>query len=231
MATRFYISDTLAPPVTFNAATQWVNPGQSNTIRSMSTIKRGSALNTRNLPETVAAAQNEVMRMGVSDELAAQTISGTVSAVFFAFEGAAVDDMALQLVCRVMSQDGQTVRATLYAGQAAALNATVGALGEEFALTPGATRIIPAGTALSSYTCVAGDRLTCEVGYRTYNVSTTSASTTMTFGDPTATADYALTSGLLTSLVPWVEFSGTILFAPPRRPVRALQAVNRAGTY
>jgi hypothetical protein len=69
----------------------------------------------------------------------------------------------------------------------------------------GSTRIIPSGTAVANVTSQNGDRIVVEVGD---SISTGGGA--QRFGDPTASSDFALTTGLATDLRPWVEFSGTI---------------------
>lgn len=234
MATRLYFSDLLTPDdLTPDGAAGWNNPTTMTTrARLLARRKLGDPLLGTTIVEAQAAVINQGIRQHISEELAAQTISGTYSLVISGFESATTADNALQCIIRVISQDGATTQATLYAGQSAALNTTAGALGQEFPITTSTTRLIPSGTSLSSYACVAGDRLSVETGYRSYDVSATSDSVTLRYGHPTATADYALTAGLTTVLVPWVEFSANLLFAGARLPViGAQQAVNRAGSF
>lgn len=217
MATRFYFADTLVGPVTgFNGSSGWNNASSmTSLVRHLSLFKLvGGTSASRLTSEAVASVINIGIRQHLSDELGAQTISGTFSAVFSGLESVATADNSLQVIIRVMSADGGAERATLYSGHTAALNATVGALGQEF-VTTAATRIIPSGTALSSYTCVDGDRLCVETGYRSHDVSATSDSATITFGHPSSTADFALTAGLTTNLCPWVELSGALVFKSP----------------
>lgn len=234
MASRFYFSDTLVAadtPASIATGGNWSNSGTLYTAtRLLARTPRGDALTNRTVTETLATAQNIGLRVHVSEPLAAQNIAGTFSAVIKCTENATTADNALQVIIRVVSFDGSTQQAILYAGQSAALNATVGALGEEFPTTA-ATRIIPAATALSSFTCAAGDRVSVETGIRSYDTSATPDSGTFNYGHPLSTADFALTSGLTTNLLPWVEFSQTLLFAGTRRPTVTLQAVGRAGGF
>jgi hypothetical protein len=215
MVTRFYLPNGGTAPVAANAGAGWSNPGGmvSRTFPAVLT-KSNTPLADRTNAETGTTVVNFGQSMHVSTPLAAQTIAGTFSAVQRCFESAAAADIALQAIVRIISGNGATVRATLYAGHTAALGTTVGALGEEFGLTPGSTRIIPAGTALTSGTAIDGDRLSVELGVRVYNTVATSYSFTNRLGDPAGVADFALTSGLTTDLCPWVELSQTLLFLP-----------------
>lgn len=216
MATRFYLPmGGTAPSITPAVGTSWdVTPtgfgrGVTDTAKSQNTTI--TAETSTNFGETSANPVNVIHRQWISAALSAQTISGTFSAVIRGGEDAATNDAALQVVLRVVSSDGLTERGVLYAGESAALNTTSGALGQEWA-TSSQTRIIPSGTALTSVTTQSGDRLVIEIGHRHYNTLTTNATGWLTYGDTTATADFALTAGLTTVLNPWVELSGAVTF-------------------
>ncbi len=73
--------------------------------------------------------------------------------------------------------------------------------------TSAATRIVNAA-ALANAASLNGDRLVVEIGISAAGGAPISG--TLRFGDPTATADFALTSGLTTDLDPWVELSANI---------------------
>lgn len=74
-----------------------------------------------------------------------------------------------------------------------------------------ATRIVRA-VALANITSSEKDRLVVEIGGNMASISSLCRSPDMTDGDPSATADYALTTALTTDLDPWVEFSGSLPF-------------------
>ena len=213
MATRFYVPavGSTAPSVSPAFGAAWgvtTNAGRAitSTAKSNTTLASTTAAS---FAETSATAINVLQRQGVSDALAAQTISGTFSAVFRGGETATAANAYLQVVLRVVSNDGSTQRAILYAGAAVAVNATANAIGQEFT-TGSLTRIFPAGTAISSYTCVAGDRLVIEVGQRFDNTTTASQSGYLAFGDPTVGADHTLAAGTSTLLTPWVELTHNV---------------------
>jgi hypothetical protein len=67
------------------------------------------------------------------------------------------------------------------------------------------TRILNA-VALANVTSQNNDRIVVEIG----NGTATTSPGTINFGDVSATADYALTTGLTTALDPWIEFSAAI---------------------
>lgn len=223
MATRFYLPDGgTVPSVSPAVGSAWgVTPagftrGVTATTKAQNTTLASET--STNFGETSTSVVNVIHRQYVAAvALTAQTISGTFSAVIRGGEDASTNDESLQVVLRVVSSDGLTERGVLYAGHTVTLNATAGALGQEWA-TASQTRLIPAGTALSSLTVQTGDLLVIEVGHRHHNTSATSATGWLTLGDPSATADFALTAGLTTSLCPWVEFSAD-LYNPPAAPL------------
>jgi hypothetical protein len=140
----------------------------------------------------------------VSDTLDSnQTITGTFSMVVRGLEASLAEDAHLAFMLRVMQGDTSTERGLL---------ASVMATTTEFT-TSAQTRIHNA-VAVSSVSALAGDRLCLEVGIHAVTPAN-AANITLRFGDPTATGDFALTSGLTTDLVPWAELSQTLTFGTP----------------
>src|SRR5262249_45496583 len=90
----------------------------------------------------------------VSDALAAQTLSGNVTAQLLLRELTANDNLKLTIKAYVVNNDGSSVVGTLLAitRDADEINAST------------ATNQTFASTALSSYSCASGDRLVVEVG-------------------------------------------------------------------
>lgn len=178
--------------------------------RQTSTVKQNTAIVAgQSVSETLTTVVDVLDRQYVSAQQipSARTIgTGSVSAVIRIVESNAAANGMLQLVIRVVSADGTVERGVLHAGATqTSVVATVGAQNEEIGTTA-STRIWN-GIQLSSVACQANDRIVIEIGWRATNTVSTSYTTTRTWGDPTATADYALTSGLTTSLCPWVEFT------------------------
>lgn len=138
---------------------------------------------------------------------AAKTIGGTVSLVVRLNEHDATTDSFMHVLIRVVSADGSTVRGTLLDSIDATEMATT--------LT---TRIISAAS-LTPVAASAGDRIVVEIGHRETNTRAVNLFQAISVGDPFATADFALTAGLTTSLLPWVEFSddGLVPTAPTAR--------------
>lgn len=216
MATRFYLPGSASvPPVDPSPGAIWdVTTGYDT--RSTDTVKSNTAITTaaRAKGSTVAWDDRLDVVFVSARQLAAQTISaGTFSMVARAVESATTGDFYLQTRIKVVSPDGSVERGDLFSGETlTAVVATVGARNEEFGTTS-ATRIKNA-IATSAVTAQQGDRIVISVGAR--GGGTTSATTfNLRFGDPTATADFALTSGLTTDLCPWVELSNTLVWSVP----------------
>jgi len=215
-----YLPNTTAgAPVLPAYGSQWNVIPKGVARAKTSTVKSNTAVSSEtsvNYPETSSAQVNVLHHQYVSDPLpATKTIgSGTFKGVVRGGENATTNDLSLQVVVRVVSNNGTTQRGVLYAGHAAALNSTAGALGQEFS-TASQTRIIPAGTPLRPVAVQEGDRLVIEIGHRAHNTSTSLAHGWNTRGDATATADHTHSAGATTSLVPWMEFTEDLFAAPP----------------
>lgn len=228
MTTRLYLPTGTASPVTSSLTpTGWSAPTEGILNRYLNRAPRATTINGLTATETTTSVTNIAVHRCVSDRLVGQTISGTFTAVFRCLESAATADLSLQVALYLISEDGTTLQSTLYGGHTSALTATVGALGEELGTTS-STRIMPS-TALSSQTCVTGDRLMAMVGYRAHNTSATSFNIVMRLGD-NAASDFALTSGLTTDLNPWIELSGNLRFVAPPPPPRMV-AVGRSTNW
>jgi hypothetical protein len=203
VASRFYLQSTSSAPFTPAAADGgWERDATGHAARLTSTGKANSALTT--LSSTFGATQTSQTRWGtwVSQPLdVAQTISGTVSLVVGkCAETTTSGDAHLAFAVRVVTGAG-VHRATL---------ATSMATATEFPLIANAATRIHSGVAISSFAADAGDRIVIELGI--HGVTPANETMQMRFGDPTGTADFALTSALTTDLVPWVELSQNITF-------------------
>jgi hypothetical protein len=203
MAIRFYFSliglAGAAPPVDAN----WERSIASFTRFPAPTTKQNSALADVTALFGSTTTSQTCWRQWVSDTLDVdQTIAGTVSMVVRGLEANLTEDCHLAFSLRVITPT-LAVRGTLRLQHAAAT---------EWATT--AQTRIHSALALTSTPCFAGDRLVMEVGM--HGVTPANANNlTMRFGDPTATADFALTSGLTTDLVPWWELSQNVTFGIP----------------
>ncbi len=206
MATRLYLQSTgTAPFDPARADGGWERNHGSYAARNMSTSKANSALTTVSGVFGGTTTSQTRYHTFVSDTLdAAQTISGTFSLVVGkCAETTTSGDAHLAYALRVVTGSG-THRATL---------ATVMATSTEFPLIASAATRIHNATAITSFAAAAGDRLVLEIGI--HGVTPANEVMQMRFGDPTATGDFALTSGLTTDLDPWGELSQTVTFGTP----------------
>jgi hypothetical protein len=152
------------------------------------------------------------MQQFVSKPLAAQTISGTVKAIMRCAENALAADMRSQMVIRVVSGDGGTIRGTLLAHDTSALS-------NEWYVGSGVdlqNRKFPlnwsgAGAALTPVVVQVGDRLVVELGYRAHNTVSTLYYGYIETGDGAAT-DCAENETGTDQYNPWIEFSQTLVF-------------------
>lgn len=211
MATRFYLpsaGDSPLPALAINAA--WEHTGAAFYRAPAVTTKSNTALT--NFDGIFPDNTTDQMCWGqwVSAALASGhdfTAGETCGVIVSCLEENAAVDAYLYMSVRAVSGDGATVRGNIMA------SAQVGA--QEFPTTV-ATR--GASSACSVLSAQAGDRIVIELGVQGITPSTTYYAR-MRFGDPTATADFALTQGLTTDLCPWVEFSADLAFvAPPATP-------------
>lgn len=209
MPTRFYLPASGAAAVSPAYGSLWNTTAAASRIK-MVAAKSNTALAAVDVAEAVATGNYDVLiRQFVSDPIAAGKISGYVTAVIRSLESNAAADDILNISIRVVSNDGATVRGWLVpCTPYTSLVATVGSINEEFP-TASATRIINA-LPLNVVNATVNDRIVVEIGYRALNTATTSRTGTLTFGDPTATGDSALSSGTTTSEVPWVEFTDNL---------------------
>lgn len=209
MSARFYLPFGGTPPVTPTPSSQWVTT-TSFVASPTGTAKTNTAL-TAGTARTHSATNlgRRLDRQFVSGQYGTGSVSGTFSAVVKGVESNALNNAWLDVVIRVVDSTGAVERGVLYAGS---VNTTASATAsaENFELpTTVATRIKNAIT-LSPVSMLNGDRIVFEVGAQ-YNITNnTTYTVTLTYGDPTATADYALTAALTTTLCPWVELSATL---------------------
>lgn len=153
-------------------------------------------------------------RQFVSAPLTAQTISGTVSGQIRTRNSDLAGGCRVAIVVRVLSNDGATERAVLYSNMPAATGLS-GASPDwirSSTSTAATNRAIPAGApggtgTLTSYTCIAGDRLVVELGGTR---ETAAKPSRLRLGEDAGAdlpADTTSTTG-----DPWVEFSATLAF-------------------
>jgi hypothetical protein len=201
--TRHYFPLTGTPDIAPAVDAAWERSIASFTRFPTSTTKQNTPLTDITALFGATTTSQTCWRQWITDQLDSdQTISGTVSIVVRGLEANLAEDCHLAFSLRAITPS-LAVRGTLALQHAAAT---------EWAVTA-QTRIF-SGLAITSTPCLAGDRLVMEVGM--HGVTPANANNlTMRFGDPTAVADFALTSGLTTDLVPWWELSQNLTFGPP----------------
>ena len=160
--------------------------------------------------------------MAVSKPLLAPvTISGTLRGQMMWTQSTAASDGFTRVVAYVISRDGRTRRGTLLAG-------AVGS--NEFSLSPTYTnRFCPPVTSVTPVACQAGDRIIVEVGNR---ISTAGSGKGGSCTFPQGVGDLAVnetenvSSVLLSTNKPWLEFSQDLFFEPQRAAVIGLPLVE-----
>lgn len=197
------------PTLTFDAAWQETAAAVRRGIIA-GNKKRGTAAATITVTSTATTPELHLAAQYVSPPLLAQTIAGTIRGQFLCLESLAAFNGNLQIGIRVVSRDGATVRATLLAVTGSTNN---GATPPEFATSLTNRRYLNSSdvtpVALSSYTCVEGDRLVIEIGVRDADTST-SRTGGISFGDNTTDLPTDDTTTTLND--PWIEFDSIILF-------------------
>lgn len=185
----------------------------------MATTKTNTALTTYTALFGATTTSGTCWKQWVSDTLNVdQAISGTMSMVVGkCAETTTNGDAHLAFSLRVMQGDTSTARGTLLQFIATST---------EFPLVAAAATRIHSARALTLVNALAGDRIVCEIGI--HAVTPANENMQLRFGDPTATADFALTAALTTDLVPWLELSQNITFgaAAAGQPMAARTFTN-----
>jgi hypothetical protein len=218
VATRFYPDATVgvAPlaALGFDSAT-WDRT--TDAVRHpMSRAKQNSALTNNAKQAGSTASPFDTLHYQYQSEPtpAAGTLTGTFRCRFMGFESNTACDAHPQVVVRVVSGDGSTVRGIAYAG---GTQTTVSATVEfDTTASPGQNQRFPDtrdSNTLTSTAYEAGDRVIVEVGIRHIGAGAANQTATIRHGDPTASADLDETANSTTDGVPWIEFTHT--FFPP----------------
>jgi hypothetical protein len=228
MATRFYLlqSSAFVPSVSPPFAAGWNDTGGAVRRKLDLQPDRADSFVEFSRSEAVTTSPYDVLLgQWVSAPLSgAQTISGTLKGQIRARESSSSADFRAQVVVKIVSNDGQTLRGTL-------LGFDTGALSSEFA-TSSTNRQFPRGgaVALSSVAAQDGDRIVIEVGYRSHNTVSTSYTGYIEVGAPSsASGDLPEDETTTTQLRPWLEFSQTLTLQPAqhRTTLELAQVVAR----
>lgn len=212
MATRFYMAGSGTPSISPAFDAGWEQTGQAVRLSAVPKIKLSALSAPTNLTVTVpiTTTQDILVAQFVSGPLPTQTISGLFSVVVLcdALTSASVNGH-LAYVLKIVSPDGGTIRGTLASdfGSGTAFSSS--------GVTNASTRIYGDGSTavvLSPQTAQTGDVLVLELGVHAAAPSNASGSAILRFGFD-GSADYALTTGLSTTITPWFELSQN-LFTP-----------------
>lgn len=198
MATRLYLSNQAA--AISPAFGGWSVTADAVRKALLSAKDAGDSNSTVPLVGPAGASALAVQFIG--EPLSAQTISGTIKgqARFRNSLDNSGDNASTRLLIRVVSNDGSVVRGTLL---------SLGAYGPGSVLSSAFTnRILADGDALSSVDAQDGDRLVVEVGVG----GPSDDDLFVSIGAPLGTNDLPEDETTTTALVPWVEFSGNLVF-------------------
>jgi hypothetical protein len=212
VARRFYFHETdydgndITPSISPAYGAGWDKTSAAER-RRCTLNKNETAITGVSVPENSATSPYDVLiRQYVSEALQAQTISGTVKGQLCAHEQGNYDHCRAILI-RVFSGDGATERGTLYSEFPESI------AGEFYQSALGGRNIyFPASTSVSDVEAQAGDRIVIEIGYRSFNTSTSNWYSGFWLGDNGATDLPENETDTNESKVPWIEFSQDITF-------------------
>ncbi len=204
-------------PVTVTPAALWDVLSSVNAVSFakgvLSPHRSGTAIGSdisHNGGFSAAQDQDALMGQFISPPIAAQTVSGTVKMQMQVSEASAARDARSQLVVRVVSHDGLTVRGTLYAGD-------TGSLTDEWAVGTETNQTFPqdplSPATMTSVVASEGDRIVVEYGFRQHQTGTNANDARMNLGDGGSSGDLADSESDTqtgTTFNPWIEFSNAI---------------------
>lgn len=205
MATRFYLpASGTAPLGSLGVRSDWELSTGLTRVPCL-TYKTNTALANDGKTWGSASTQQWCWRQYQSQELLAAydwTTSDTVSMVIGkCYETTTSGDTHLAYIVRVVSNDGSVERGVIGLYHATSTEYPLAA--------SAATRIHSARTnGATTFSSQIGDRIIIELGL--HGVTPALEAIQMRFGDPSGTADFALTAALTTDLCPWVELSRTV---------------------
>jgi hypothetical protein len=206
-ATRFYLPSTGTPPISPAADGSWEQT--SDLIRlSLVTTKIGSTqLIQSGASNSTTGSFDVLLAQYISDPLGAQTIDGTVKGVTKARETNGAADLRTQMIIKVVSGDGLTVRGTL-------LSHDEGTLTSEWSTSSTLnSRLAPVALRSNTLTPVvaqAGDRVVVEIGYRRHTTIDPTSYTGRLYFEDSGT-DLPESDSDTTVGDPWIEFSDDLL--------------------
>lgn len=212
--TRFYLPSTGAAAVSPAYASQWDDTVNAASRLTMVRTRINSAFATITPMETTSSSViglDLLARQYVSEPIVGdQTISGTLNGQMRMSDTSPTTqgDWTPQMIVRVVSNDGSTVRGTTHGGDTRTTNVDEITATLRNQRNP-ATGISP--VTLSSVSALDGDRIVVEIGARNQNFSTANVGINVRFGDNNA-SDLTEGGTETTDLNPWIEFSMNINF-------------------
>ncbi len=212
MATRIYFPSTGAAEVAPANATWDKVTGAASALKAVRT-RISSAMATVTNVKDATTLHTTLIRQYVTEPMAAQTITGTVSGFIRCIESNAAFSAGVSLSVRACSQDGATIRSPvmLAISNSDLISGSPGAQEMATSLSSRSFMDVSENTAISLTSCTLsdGDRLVIEIGFQSADTSTTRTGG-ISCGDDSATDISA--SGSATANNPWVEFSQTLDF-------------------
>jgi len=205
VATRFYLPSSGTSPLDSLADSAIWNEVAACFYRApLVTTKSNTSLTDFSENFTAGTTANLIIAQFTSVALSSGisfTTSHTLSGVIRGLEANWACDAYITTAVRVVSGDGATVRGTIF--QAIST--------PELNYTTAKTRIWNAVN-LTAVTAQTGDRIVVELGFWGQTPDT-GYDVTIRLGDPSGTADFALTEDLVTDLCPWIELSPDLTFS------------------
>ena len=213
MATRLYFDQATTPPVSPAFTAEWdvTSAALRRTLQHRPTPS--STAQNVVITETSTTAQLDYLAFQlVSAPLDGnQTISGTLKTLLRAREASTTGDFRPQIIVKVVSGDGTTVRGTLYAGDLATTLANELTQSTSLYYTTWFPGGATTGATLSSVSALSGDRIVIEVGVRGFNTTATSMNATIQIAGYNGYTDATAAANTSTTLNPWVEFSQNLV--------------------
>ncbi|HTY13066.1 MAG TPA: hypothetical protein VMD02_02635 [Candidatus Omnitrophota bacterium] len=199
--TRFYLTSTGTPPISPAYSASWVDTASASRLICV-TVKTNSPM--ANATNLYTGTGRGLDRQFISSPLSKQTISGSVSGEVLSSSSKTT---VSEVIIRVCSSDGTTIRGTLLSTASSTNNFPA-------SLT---SRYTPKVLTLTAVSAEAGDRLLIEIGFN--KTGTGNNTVTQRFGDNGGTDIPYNETATDTTQNPWVQFSQTLTFAARRRAV------------
>lgn len=217
MASRVYLNNAAAAATPSAALGAW-DDGPTLTWRHLGRTKAGAATEVSRNETSTSATWDVYLWTGVSDELSAQTIAGTLDGCVKVRQPNTGSNFVFHLHVWVMKPDG-TARGTLLAD---AIDDPLATQEWPVNSTPDLEAKAFLQQALSSVGASAGDRIVAEIGFQAQNTSSTLRAGVVGYGGTGADATDTDTDE---SHASWIEFSQTLLWLADAAGTSRAQAI------